>query len=168
MALTSANVIAVEQTPNNGCLQNLHPQGKPQLPPASPWDSPRSAGESDQDSIWTTASALGLGVCAILCLPSKSRVSVSYSPTALLNTSPTGFQSQVFWGLILVQDFCTEKPDVGLGPLTPWGTSLWWWYSSHLWVANLELLVLTIPHLHPFYLSCGFFFMSLVVENLSG
>ena len=44
--------------------------------------------------------ALGLGVCEILCVPSKSGISISYSPLALLKVCPTGLQSQIFWGLI--------------------------------------------------------------------
>ena len=36
---------------------------------------------------------------------SKSGVSISHSPLALLDVNPTGFQSQAFWGLpFLVQD----------------------------------------------------------------
>lgn len=70
--------------------------------------------------IQINASALGLGACTILCTPSKIRVSVACSPEALLNTSPTGFQSQIFWGLLLGQDFwscgswlyCISTPSV--------------------------------------------------------
>ena len=41
--------------------------------------------------------------------------SVSYSSLALLDISPAGFQSQMFWGLIfLMQEPWAGEPDVGL------------------------------------------------------
>ena len=52
-----------------------------------------------------TASVLGLGVCEILCAPFKGGVSLSYSPLALLYSSPAGLQSHMFWGVVFpVQD----------------------------------------------------------------
>ena len=71
------------------------------MPPVSPGDSPRSARGSDPGSFLITASALGLRAWEILQEPLKSRISVSYSPKALLYTSPDGLQSRVFWGLVL-------------------------------------------------------------------
>ena len=95
------------------------------MPPALLGGSSRSASETDPGSFQTTASALGLRAREILHAPFKSRVSVSYSPVALLNISPAGFQSQVFWGLIfLLQDHWAGEPDVGLGSLAPWGGPL--------------------------------------------
>ena len=44
-------------------------------------------------------SAMGLRVCEILCVPFKSRVSISHHPLAPLKVSSTGFQSQMLWGL---------------------------------------------------------------------
>ena len=38
---------------------------------------------------------LGPSVCENLCMPSKSRVSVSLNPVEFLNSSPAGFQSQL-------------------------------------------------------------------------
>ena len=43
MALASAGVTVVEQTPQNGCSKCLCLKGESQLPPASPEGSPRSA-----------------------------------------------------------------------------------------------------------------------------
>ena len=65
-----------------GCLQ---------LPPPSP----RSAGMS----------APGPEACEILCVPFKNGLYISHSPLGLLKVSPTGLQSQTFWGFIFpVQD----------------------------------------------------------------
>ena len=64
-----------------------------QLPPVSLGGSPRALSESDSGAFQTTASALGLGVCEIFCTPFKSGVSVFYSPLALPNICPAGFQS---------------------------------------------------------------------------
>ena len=100
----STNVLMVEALKNGFC-QCLYPQGESQLPPASLGSSPRSASGSDPGSFQITVSALGLGVCEILCAPFKSGVCISYSPLALLKVSFTGLQSQVFWELIFpVQD----------------------------------------------------------------
>lgn len=46
-----------------------------------------------------------------LCTP-KSGVSLSYSPLALVNVSPTGLQSQMLWRFVFqVQDPRVAKPD---------------------------------------------------------
>ena len=72
-----------------------------------------------------TASALGPGVCEILCVPFKGEVSVSNSPVGLPTVSPAGLQSQMFWGLIFpTQDLRAREPDVGLRPLAPWVETL--------------------------------------------
>ena len=83
MAPTSTSVLVVGQGPPNGFLQCLSPQGESQMPPDTPRGSPRSACGSDPDSFQIIASALGLGVCEILCSPFKSGVSISPSPLAL-------------------------------------------------------------------------------------
>ena len=84
------------------------------MPPASPEDSLRSAGRCDPASFKIIVSALGPRTCEILHVPFKSEVSVSPSPLGLLMGSPTGLQSQMFWGLILpVQDSLVREPDVG-------------------------------------------------------
>ena len=69
------------------------------MPPASIGGSPRSTNGCDPGSFQSTASALGFGPCEILFLSFTSGVSVSYSPPALLYTSPTGLQNQTFWKL---------------------------------------------------------------------
>ena len=50
---------------------------------------------------------------------------ISHSPLALLKASPAGHQSQTLWGFVFpVQDPWAGDPNVGLGPLTPWGEFL--------------------------------------------
>ena len=82
----------VERAPPSGCA-HVCAQDELQLPPASPGDSPRSAGGSDPGSLEITASALGRGACETLHVCCKSE---SLCPTALLKLSPVGFQSQTF------------------------------------------------------------------------
>ena len=96
MAFASTSVLMVEQAPQNGCHQCLCPQSELQSPPVSPGASPTSAGGSDPGSFQITASALGPGVCEILCSHFKSGVSLSHSLLALLKVSPIGLQSQTF------------------------------------------------------------------------
>ena len=69
-----------------------------QIVPAS---SPRSASGFGPSSFQIMASALGLGACEILCVPFKSRFSISHNPIALPKLSPTSLQNQTFWGLVL-------------------------------------------------------------------
>ena len=96
MVFASTSVIIEEQAPKTGCCRHLCPQEESELPPASLGYSLRSASGSDPGSFQTTASALGLGACEILCMPFKYRVSISYSPPALLFSSSAGLQSQMF------------------------------------------------------------------------
>ena len=77
-------------------------QGEPQLLLPFLRDSPRSASRSDPGSFQITASLLRLGAYEILYLPFKNRVSVSYSPLALLYANFSGLQSQMFWGLLFL------------------------------------------------------------------
>ena len=58
MVFASTSVLMVERAPPSGCAR-VCAQGELQLPPATPGDSPRSAGESDPGSLEMTASALG-------------------------------------------------------------------------------------------------------------
>lgn len=60
----------------------------------------KKASESDPRCFQITASALGFGACKILHILFKRGVSVSYSQLTLLNISPTGYQDQMFWGII--------------------------------------------------------------------
>ena len=94
VAPASTSVHVVERAPPNGCLQCLCPHGESQMPPNPPRGSPRSACGSDPGSFQITASALGSGVCAILCVPFKSGVSVSHSPLALPEVNPTGLKAK--------------------------------------------------------------------------
>lgn len=60
-----------------------------------------------------------------MCEPFKSEVSVSYSPLALLNVSPTVFQSQRFWGFSFpVQVPCAGGPRWGSDPILFTGSSV--------------------------------------------
>ena len=120
MVLISTSFLMVRQPPRNDCFQALCPQWESQLPPASLGGSPRSESVSNSSSFQVTASALGFGMYEVLCAPFKCWVSVSYSPLALLYTSPTGLENQMFEGLIfLVQDPWAGEPDEWLRPLTP-------------------------------------------------
>ena len=80
MAFASTSVPMVEGAPQNGCFQFLYPHCELQLPPASPGDSPRSAGRSNPGSFQIAAFSLGPGVCVVLCASFKSGISF---PTAL-------------------------------------------------------------------------------------
>lgn len=60
-----------------------------------------------------------------LCMGPLRAESHSHSPVGLLGVSPTGFQSQKFWGLISpVQVPRVGGPDVGLELFTPRGNDL--------------------------------------------
>lgn len=117
-------------------------------PPASLRATSSSTGGSDPGFFQSTSSSLGLRACETVYAPFSSRVSVSQSPTALQKASPTGLQSQLSWGLVLlVQDLW--EPNVGPGFLTPWWEPLQLWLPSNLWV---RVGGLSIPLLHPFLL----------------
>lgn len=103
----------VEQVPQNGCCQHLHPQGESQLPSASP--DPRSASRSDPASVHSK-------VCTQPGCTYPLRVkSASYSLSALLNISANGFQSQMFWGLILLVRDPQARESNALKAPTLWG-----------------------------------------------
>ena len=73
------------------------------MPMSTPLDVPQllpaslgvSLSRFDPDSFQTAATVLGLRAYEILHIPFKSRVSVSYSPSALPKMNPTGFLSQM-------------------------------------------------------------------------
>ena len=160
MALVSTGIIVREWAPPNGYCQGLYHQGESQLPPASLRGSVRSASGSDPGFFQTAVSALELRTCEILHTPFKSGVSVS-CPLSLLNIALLVFKARHS------DDSSSWCRNPGLGslmwlrPLTPWGGPPKLWYSSSLWVANLEVWVLTIPHFYSSYLfhffvfSCG-------------
>ena len=99
MALASTSVHVVAGAPKNGCRQSLCPQGELKLTPASPGDSPRSAGRFDPGSYQITASALGPRVCEILCVAFRSGVSISPSPLGPPKVSPIGLKTKYSGGL---------------------------------------------------------------------
>ena len=91
------------------------PNSEPQPLPTSAGDPLRPAGGSGPGSYKVTAFSLGPGVHETLYVLSKSGVSVSPSPVEFLQSSPTGLQSQMLWGLLLlIPDPQTREPDVGL------------------------------------------------------
>ena len=68
---------------------------------------------------------LGPGAHKILCVPSRSGVSVSPSPVEILQSNPAGLQSQILWGFpVLLPDHQSGKPDLGLRNFTPVGEHL--------------------------------------------
>ena len=70
---------------------------------------------------------LGPGGHETLCVPSKSRVSISPGPVEFLQSNPTAFQSQLLWELLLpLPDPQSGKPDMGLRTFTPVGEFLWY------------------------------------------
>lgn len=95
-----------------------------------------------------------------VCVTFKSRISVSYCPLILLDTSPTGFQILmllVFFFLLRVS--WSVEPNMGITSLIPQREPLLLMLVSQ----SLEVWVLTKLHLCPSYLSqCGFFFISSV------
>ena len=115
MALTSARVLMVEQTPQNGYCQCLCPQVELQFPPASLGGSPRSAGGSDPGSFQITAlpwvsERVRLCVCSL-------RVEFPFPTAPWLSPemSPIGLQCHTFWRLVfLVQDAQAGEPAMGL------------------------------------------------------
>lgn len=101
----------------------------------------------------TVASVLEPRVSEFVCVPFKSRVSVSYSPPVLPDVSPVDFQSQMLWAMVfLVQVSQTGELNVGLTPLSFRRTSVVV-ISSHFWVARPGVWVLTRLHLCPSYSS---------------
>ena len=69
--------------------------------------------------------SLGPGAHETLCTPSKSGVSVSPSPVKFLCSHPTGLQSQILLGfLLLLPDPQVGEPDVSLRTFNPVGELL--------------------------------------------
>lgn len=100
MGLASTSVLLVEGVPQNGFCQHLCPQSISPLFSASLGGTVRSTNVSDPGPFQCIASVLGLEACEILRETFKSGISVSLSPTDLLNISSAGLQSQTFWELI--------------------------------------------------------------------
>ena len=98
------------------------------MPPASTEDHPIPTGSYDPDSYEVTAFSPSLGVHEILCVPSKSRVSVSPSLVEFLWSNPANLQGHMLWGLLSLPDSQAGEPDVGLRILTPVREPLWYNY----------------------------------------
>ena len=95
--------------------------------PASAGDPPTLAGRSGSVSYGVTAPSPGPDAHTALCVPSKSRVSVSPSAVEVLQSNPTSLQSLILWEfLLLLPDPQVGKPDVGLRTFTPVGGLLWY------------------------------------------
>lgn len=116
MVLASTGALVVEQAPQNSCCHCLCPWGSPScLLPL--WEALQ---DQQTQALFKLLSLCWDLECEILCAHFKSRVSVSYSPLALLYSSPIGLQSQMVPELVfLVQDYQPGEPEVGLGPLVP-------------------------------------------------
>ena len=70
---------------------------------------------------------LGPDAHTTLCVPSKSRVSVSPSPVEVLKSNHTSLQNLILWEfLLLLPDPQVGKPDVGLRTFTPVDGLLWY------------------------------------------
>ena len=70
---------------------------------------------------------LGPDAHTILCVPSKSGVSVSSSPVEVLQSIPTRLQSLILCEFLLpLPEPQLGKPDVGLRTFTPAGGLLWY------------------------------------------
>lgn len=141
-----------------------HPEWPPLV--SVPRRSPSCFHLSVNRWVWRTlpamASALGPGVCEVLCVPLKSEVSVSSSPRGL----PVGCQSQIFLGAHLpAAGLLGWEAWCGVRPLNPWGGLLQLWHSFCWWVSNMEGVghdcVASLP------LLLNSFFISLAVGNLS-
>lgn len=137
------------------------PKGKPQLPPASLCSSLSSVSVCYPGCLKVTASALGLGSCAVLYVPFRSRVFVSYSPWLSCVQAPLALKLHVLEAHLP----CAGVPKLGLGPLTSWRDVYYWLYSC-LWVALLGRGSWSDHALLPFLLwiflysfSCGFSLM---------
>ena len=106
-------------------------------------------------------------MCEVLCVSFKSEVPISPSPVRFLQLSPVGLQSQMFWGLFLMQEPHAGEPDMGLRTLTPVGEPLQYNYSPIRGLPTWgvwDLIILRVrPSYPPHY---GSIFMSSVVQDL--
>lgn len=128
------------------------------MPPALLRSSSRLASGFDPGAFQTTISVQGLRAMRFCECSLRVVFSVFYSPLALLNTSPTCFQSPTLWGLIfLVLDPQGGKRDVELGRISEVVI------SPHLEAADPGMWLLTRLYLCPptcfmwllYIFSCG-------------
>ena len=118
MALASTSVLLVGQTPQMSVTSICVHKGGSQWPHISLGSPLRTVCGSDPGFFQLTASSLGPRACMIVCVPFKSRVSVNYSPLALLSASLAGAQSLVFCSL--------------LSHCWTWGAGYWVWTPHSL------------------------------------
>ena len=86
-------------------------------------------------------------------MTSKTGVSVSSSPVEFLWSIPSGFHSQILWGLLfLLPDSQAGKPDVGSRIFTPMGVTI-----SSLWVTHLVGMGFDFVVIVSLLPSCTFF-----------
>ena len=79
-------------------------------------ETPKSADMFGPESYQITAFTLGPGACEVfVCMPLKSKISISPGPVELLKLSPTGLQDQKLWGLI----FLLPYPRAGVSSAWP-------------------------------------------------
>ena len=86
---------------------------------------PRPASRSGSGTYEIAAFAFSPGAREILCALFKSEVSISPNSVELLQLSPTGLQSQIFWGLFVpMLDPSAMESVLGLWTLTFMGEPL--------------------------------------------
>ena len=105
-------------------------QREPNFPCASLEDPPKPAGRSGPSSYKTVAFALSHSGHKTLFQSSNNGISISLKFIGLVQSSPTDFQSQrLWWLLLLMPDTQIGKPEMGLGTLIPIGELLKYNYS---------------------------------------
>lgn len=87
----------VEWASKNDCHQHLYPQFESQLSPAFPGEFIRASPEHGLGSFQIITSALSLRACEVLCVPTKSRVSISYILLALPKAKTTDLKAIHCW-----------------------------------------------------------------------
>ena len=119
-------------------------------------DLPGLTGRSDSDFYEVTAFSVVLAH-ETLYAPFNSGVSVFPNPMEFLISSPTGFQSQMVWGLLNLMPGCHQEPDIGLRNFTPGRKFLQYNYSPvcglPTWVV-WGLIILQLLPSYPYF--CGF------------
>ena len=147
-------------TPQNCCPHCLCPCSEAQLQPASTGDSPILAGKSGSVSYEVTAIFPTSWCTRDLVCAFQGGVSVSSSPVEFLWSNPTGLQSQILWGLLLLlPDPQSGEPVWGseLSLLWEkfWGIIIFQFVGCPLACIGFDFIM--IAPLLPY--CCGFFFV---------
>ena len=132
MVLARTSVHVVEQAPQNGCYQNLCPQGDSSCLHVSLGDSPRSAGGSDPGSFQITTSALAPWACEILCASFKKKDCYFLQPSECPECKPHWPSKSNVLGIHLP----------GAGPLE-WGAQCGAWTTHSL--KEISAIVIILP-----------------------